>query len=498
MRRSRLAVPWCAAVAVAGADARRVLEQQEERQRARSTATLTGALRAVPGLRRAQRQDRHDVRLDPEPGVGLAEQVVGRSSRAAPASRSSTPARTPSSPTCRSRSTAATRPTSRSSRSPACSQQMVQTGTVKKPPARHRRQRGNWNAAWKSYGSVNGTFYAAPMSANMKSLVWYSPKYFAAHNYTVPTTWADLMALSAKIAVGQQRRQAVVRRHQLRHRERLAGHRLARGSRARHLRRPGLRRLDQPQGQVQRPADQGGDEDRRQLHAEPGVGQRWLRRRQVDRDDDVPERRPADPEEQVRACCSRRRSTRRSGPRARRSARHGDVFAFYLPPVDPSIKTPVEGGGEFVTAFSDDRRDAGRAELPVQPGVGRQPDQGRAGLGLGEQKVDQSLYTDPIDKLSAKYLADPQRDVPLRRLRRHAGRGRFRRGVEGDGRLVRQRQVDRRRSPRRSTRPGRTDRPGSTVGHEPVRPVERSARGPHLSRPSRATDRPIRAASTKE
>ena len=61
---------------------------------------------------------------------------------------------------------------------------MVQAGAVKKPPAGTVANEANWNAAWKSYGSVNGTFYAAPMSANMKSLVWYSPKYFAAHNYT--------------------------------------------------------------------------------------------------------------------------------------------------------------------------------------------------------------------------------------------------------------------------------------------------------------------------
>ena len=34
----------------------------------------------------------------------------------------------------------------------------------------------------------------------MKSLGWYSPKYFKAHGYQVPTTWAALMSLSARIA----------------------------------------------------------------------------------------------------------------------------------------------------------------------------------------------------------------------------------------------------------------------------------------------------------
>ena len=40
--------------------------------------------------------------------------------------------------------------------------------------------------------------------------------------------------------------------------------------------------------------------------------------------------------------------------------------------------------------------------------MGGQPHQGRApGWVSANEKVDQSLYTDPIDKLSAKYLADP-------------------------------------------------------------------------------------------
>jgi len=78
--------------------------------------------------------------------------------------------------------------------------QMVATGSVKAPPAQTVKNEDNWAPGWKLLGSVAGKFYAAPMSANMKSLVWYSPSYFKAHNYTVPTTWADMMSLSAKMA----------------------------------------------------------------------------------------------------------------------------------------------------------------------------------------------------------------------------------------------------------------------------------------------------------
>ena len=53
---------------------------------------------------------------------------------------------------------------------------------------------------WKKYGTVDDTFYAAPLGANVKSYVWYSPKMFADKGYTVPETWDDLMSLTSKIA----------------------------------------------------------------------------------------------------------------------------------------------------------------------------------------------------------------------------------------------------------------------------------------------------------
>ena len=53
---------------------------------------------------------------------------------------------------------------------------------------------------WKSYGSVDGTFYAAPLGASVKSFVWYSPKMFADNGWTVPQTWDDMIALSDDMA----------------------------------------------------------------------------------------------------------------------------------------------------------------------------------------------------------------------------------------------------------------------------------------------------------
>jgi len=57
-----------------------------------------------------------------------------------------------------------------------------------------------WDESWKGYGTVDGTFYAAPLGANAKSFVWYSPKAFEDAGYEVPKTWDEMIALSDEIA----------------------------------------------------------------------------------------------------------------------------------------------------------------------------------------------------------------------------------------------------------------------------------------------------------
>ncbi len=56
-----------------------------------------------------------------------------------------------------------------------------------------------WNDAWRAYGTVDGTLYAAPWDAAAKSVVWYSPKRFAEAGYDVPTSWEEMIALSDRI-----------------------------------------------------------------------------------------------------------------------------------------------------------------------------------------------------------------------------------------------------------------------------------------------------------
>ena len=57
----------------------------------------------------------------------------------------------------------------------------------------------NWSADWKAYGTFDDTFYAAPMLANLKGYVWYSPAQFEEWGVEVPQTWDELMELTATI-----------------------------------------------------------------------------------------------------------------------------------------------------------------------------------------------------------------------------------------------------------------------------------------------------------
>ena len=52
---------------------------------------------------------------------------------------------------------------------------------------------------WLDLASVDGNLYGVWMRADVKSLVWYNPQAFAAADYTIPTSWDELTALSQQI-----------------------------------------------------------------------------------------------------------------------------------------------------------------------------------------------------------------------------------------------------------------------------------------------------------
>ena len=291
---------------------------------------------------------------------------------------------------------------------PGLLQQMVATGSVKKPPAVTVANENNWNSAWKNYGSVNGTFYAAPMSANMKSMVWYSPKFFSSHGYTVPTTWADLMSLSAKMATDMASsggkpwcggigsgtasgwpatdwlEEAVLGTFGGQTYDDWISHKVTFSS----------QQIQQAfttvQGWMHNPAWVNGGYGGVQTIASTTFQNAGL---PILHD----------------KCAMLQQASfyEAQWPTGTTVSPTGDVFAFYLPAVNPSITTPVEGGGEFVAAFSDDKATQLVQDYLSSPEWADSRIKVAPGWVSANQKVDQSLYTDPIDKLSAKYLSDP-------------------------------------------------------------------------------------------
>ena len=84
---------------------------------------------------------------------------------------------------------------------PGLLKKMVETGEmVAASAALAASVDANYTPDWKNYGTVDGTFYAAPLGANVKSFVWYSPKTFADTGWDIPTTWAELLTLSDTLA----------------------------------------------------------------------------------------------------------------------------------------------------------------------------------------------------------------------------------------------------------------------------------------------------------
>lgn len=57
-----------------------------------------------------------------------------------------------------------------------------------------------WSEDWKNYGTIGQTFYAAPLMASVKGYIWYSPDDFEENGYEIPTTWDELMDLTATMA----------------------------------------------------------------------------------------------------------------------------------------------------------------------------------------------------------------------------------------------------------------------------------------------------------
>jgi alpha-glucoside transport system substrate-binding protein len=283
---------------------------------------------------------------------------------------------------------------------------MVKTGKVVKPSEQTAANASKyWTKDWVNYGSVDGTFYAAPLGSSMKSLVWYSPKAFEKAGYMTPQTWDELMRLSATIAESGKGKpwcgglasgaatgwpatdwleQIVLREH---------------GPEVYDSWVAGDTRFSSPEimGSMHTLADwmqnpqwvNGGFGDVKSIATTrfQDAGHPILSGK----------------------CWMLQQSSFYSAqwPKGTKLGPSGDVNAFYLPTINNDVKTPVIGAGEFVTAFSD------RDEVQAVQTYLSTPDWARSRIAVApgwlsaNNGVNPKEYTDPVDQLAAKYLTDP-------------------------------------------------------------------------------------------
>ena len=281
--------------------------------------------------------------------------------------------------------------------------QMVATGKAVVAPAQTLANVNKyWSAGWKGYGSVNGKFYASPNSANMKSLVWYSPKLFAKAGYSVPTTWNQMIALADKMAAAKQTafcggigsggatgwpatdwlEEVVVRQFGAKvyadwisHKVKFSDPKI-------------IAAMTTVSNWMKNPKYVGDVKAiATTTFQSAGLG--------------IP----------TGSCMMLQQASFYAAqyPAGTDVSAKGDVWAFYLPGINPSVKTPVEGGGEFFAAFSKrpEVQELQNYLSTPQWAMSRIATAGSGGGWLSANSgVPLSAYKNPLDRLSAKYLAD--------------------------------------------------------------------------------------------
>ena len=283
---------------------------------------------------------------------------------------------------------------------------LVATGAVKEAPDSVSENVDKWfGEDWKSYGSVDGTFYAAPLGANVKSFVWYSPKMFKQNNWTIPTTWADLMKLSDEaVAKGIK--------------PWCAGFESGEAT--------GWPGTDWLEDMVLRTA--GPDVytdwvDHKIPFNDPQIATALDKAGSILKNDKYVNGGIGDVKSIVTTafqegglpildgkCAFHRQASfyAANWPEGTKVSEDGDVFAFYLPGDDASSK-PVLGGGEFVAAFNDKpETQAFQTYLSSDIWANEKAKATPGGGWVSANKgLDPNNLVSPIDKLSASILADP-------------------------------------------------------------------------------------------
>jgi alpha-glucoside transport system substrate-binding protein len=284
---------------------------------------------------------------------------------------------------------------------------LVATGKVAEAPSQAADNVDEFfGEDWKAYGSVDDKFYAAPLGANVKSFVWYSPKMFSDNGWTIPETWDDMLALSDTIAAsGIKPWCAGIESGE------------ATGWPATDWLEDVLLRSAGPDvyddwvshdlafndDQIATALDDVGGILKNDDYVNGGIGDVSSIATTAFQDGGLPI---------LDGKCAMHRQASfyaANWPEGTEVAEDGDIFAFYLPTMSEDFGRPVLGGGEFVTAFNDDAvTQALQTYLSTDVWAN---EKAKATPGGGWVSANKGLQVEnlvsPIDQLSAQVLQDP-------------------------------------------------------------------------------------------
>ncbi|GIF52507.1 carbohydrate ABC transporter substrate-binding protein (CUT1 family) [Asanoa ferruginea] len=260
----------------------------------------------------------------------------------------------------------------------------------------------NYPKEWLDYATVGGKFYGAPFGSNVKSFVWYSPKLFAEKGWKVPTTWDEMTALSDTIAAaGIKPWCAGIESGDA------TGWPATDWIEDVMLRDAGADVYDQwvnhtipfNDPKVASAVDRVGKILKDPKYVNGGFG-------------DVKSIATTSFQEGGTPILENKCTMYRMAsfyanqwPEGTKVAEDGDVFAFYLPAVDPAKGKPVLGGGEFTVAFAD-RPEVQKVQTYLASGEAANT---RAKLGnwvSANNKLEIANVGNPIDKLAVEILQD--------------------------------------------------------------------------------------------
>lgn len=280
------------------------------------------------------------------------------------------------------------------------------TGAVLPVPEPAVAQVDEWfSEDWKEYGSVDGTFYAAPLGSNSKSFVWYSPSAFADNGYEIPETWEEMMALSDEIAASGTKPWCAG-----------IGSGDATGWTATDwmedvmLREQGPDVYDQwitheipfNGPEVLGVLEKVGSVLKNEEYVNGGFGGVQTIASTTFQDGGLP---ILDGE-----CFMHRQASfyQAQWPEGTEVAEDGDVFAFYFPANEGATEKPVLVAGEFVAAF-DDRPEvqAFQTYLASPDWANAKAANSGAGWVSANLGLDETILVSPIDQLVAQQFQDP-------------------------------------------------------------------------------------------